>query len=1614
MTRRLLAVFLAWCMVIYPLQLRASGPTDPTVVSGTATFAHQGSNLTVTTSNNVIINWGSFNVAQGSTVRFVQPSVSSLAVNRVVGPSASYINGLLTANGRLILLNPNGITVGPTGVVRASGFIASTMHLSNEQIITGGDMHFMGNSDAAIVNRGKIEALGGDVMLIARKVSNSGTIRAPGGKVSLVAAVDVMLTEDGKLFVQPAGLTNRKLDIGVNNTGLIEAAQVELQTRDGNLYALAINNGGVIRATGFTTALAGRVLLRGEGGAVVDTGSIIAKSVTPDGKTVGGEIQVLGQTVELSGNAVLDASGELGGGAINIGGSFQGLGPLLNAEHTTVGSGVTLNADAFEYGDGGTVILWGDKSTSFDGSIYARGGQGGGDGGFAEISGVESLDFTGNVDLSAAAGQNGTVLLDPTNFDINGFWAGTIIVLLATNNVVVSTSPVGGEHGDISVNSGIQWWTDNSLSLLAHGDINVNDGLQCHRGGDLNLVAGWDGSTGWPGAHGIRTGVVDMAAIFADANSYGNSNGRVRFQHPGFWGFTISAGSRHGATQVATYDLDISAGGSPFSSCRLGYLSGGSAATGAINVRVKNDLTLAGGNGLFSSYAQIGHGGLTIPGDFSGAIDVQVGGDLAITSGSGLIVYAMIGHGDWDIAGGNRQGDISVRADGQMLLGDATHTNWWIGHRTWAGGISNADVSIHAGGLAVNGTGPTSGNVDVNTIAMRDMLLANLVGGDVTLGALGPAGHNGVLTNHIDFNYDSPNALNFESTRHIRLNNDITNAGSGAFTLQAGRNVNLNATVTLGGAFVSDSGRRFRSGNVFADTITINAGQTGNGSDNVFGVLSAANGIAINGGAGDDSFDFTGLIFAGVGNVVVDGGAGFDDLAFNVPDAIDLLAVNYTNANDGWLEFFQGLTSRQYDYLAFEPLLINAGSITDVVFDLPNTRDIAALANAAAPGFMSLNSLNGTFENTVFLNPTNSLRINCRRGDDILTVNSMDPGFNADFSLYGNRGDDLLRILGLGASFTSALRVYGNRGYDIIDAANLGGPGQRMALTYFDAERINLQNVYTTGRQTYIGPDWISLNGRLDTTGGRVRINGPTWLEGDSVVRTAGGNIRINGTVGTIGGPHALTLNAGGIGGGNVTVTGSVGSGPGNALSRLIARGRRLSFQDVTTRGRQSYTGNWLAFGGDLTSWFGSVLMDSQNGVDFNHVLQAGGLRLAGNGTFRLNNAANDINRLAANVNGRIFYRDVNGFNIGTVGGVNGVTASRLVRLNSGGLVTQTQPLRTRRLLLRGSGDYRLGSEANDVNVLAARTTGNWLAYRDTDDFRIGRVRGVSGITTNPGGLVALITDGGLVRQGSQAPINTGELALIGWGDFRLNNRNNDIDTLMALVGGNVFYRDANSFGVGRAVGNLPFGLGIGALALGNVRLRAPGTITFRQPSACLFGNMNVRAGEDVVVQGLTGASVASILGYTRVRAGRDVLLGGGGISVLFGGQGMDIIGNRNVEVRGGTLIATGGCLAEAFGLPSGDLNILARNGDFILNESGGLGPFTMNILATNGGDMSIYTGGDFIADGPNSMFVTCRIFDGQQFFPPGPGGMVDFNAAGNVYLGTPIMTCCGDVFVTA
>ena len=492
-------------------------PGGGVVVGGQAAISQAGTTLQVVqTSDRAVINWRDFSIQPNETTRFIQPSASSAVLNRVTSSSPSQLLGSLQANGQVYLMNQNGIFVGQGAVINASSFLATTAEANPSSFMRGEALSMVAASDAGIRNEGTIRANGGSIHLLSKHVENIGKLEAPQGTVGLYAGSRFYLEQDtgGPIRVRidmDPSTSGSRAGIGVDQQGIIRAARVNLEA-NGNIYALAIQQSGLVEATGFITRQDGTVVLSAPGGKILQSGTMLAKN--SDGS--GGQMELRGAEVELdlgsiltaSGSGVgsgggaitidsegtslvrgqldvssvsgqggrlvvtgqrvgflegkMSASGGAGGGEVLLGGDYQGKNAeVKNAQVTVMGMDAEIVADAMVNGDGGKIILWSDEYTGFYGELFARGGTEGGNGGLVETSSKNNLQAMGLVNASALKGNSGLWLLDPRNVTIasattGGSFTGGVFVPTADSATVSATTIVSTLDGgtDVQITTG--------------------------------------------------------------------------------------------------------------------------------------------------------------------------------------------------------------------------------------------------------------------------------------------------------------------------------------------------------------------------------------------------------------------------------------------------------------------------------------------------------------------------------------------------------------------------------------------------------------------------------------------------------------------------------------------------------------------------------------------------------------------------------------------------------------------------------------------------------------------------------------------------------------------------------------------------------------------------------------------------------------------------------------------------------------------------------------------------------------------------------------------------------------------------------------------------------
>ena len=489
-------------------------PAGGQVVAGSATIGQSTAQTTVVqSSQRAAIDWRSFDVGSNHTVQFNQPGASAVTLNRVTGPDPSQIAGQIIANGNIIITNPSGVMFHQGAQVNANGLIASAPGITNRNFM-GGRMVFdqAPHPNASVTNAGTITVKqAGLAALVAPRVVNSGTINARLGRAVLAGAENfsVDLYGDGLVALDvtkavrqvPVGPDGKPVTALVTNTGTVIAnggtVQLTAKAVDGIVQTL-VEAGGTIQAD-TVGSQPGRVVIAGVGGSVRIAGSVLAEGGPG---SAGGTIKIkASDAVTIAPAAKVSANGHAGGGMVALGtslkraragaiaattGANSPATPKNTSRQVVVEAEATVSADALGAGTGGTVATLSTRSTVIAGTVSAKGGPRGGNGGVIETSSAGDLSLTGEVRLSAPSGIGGTLSIDPFDLIISNSSSGPSPAFntTATNPTVAPTDPptTGTSYLQPSVLERASQNGAVRISLSASHDLTVQDNVNLAQG----------------------------------------------------------------------------------------------------------------------------------------------------------------------------------------------------------------------------------------------------------------------------------------------------------------------------------------------------------------------------------------------------------------------------------------------------------------------------------------------------------------------------------------------------------------------------------------------------------------------------------------------------------------------------------------------------------------------------------------------------------------------------------------------------------------------------------------------------------------------------------------------------------------------------------------------------------------------------------------------------------------------------------------------------------------------------------------------------------------------------------------------------------------------------
>lgn len=676
--------------IILALAAQASqaNPQGAQVVQGTASFSSPATNvLNVTNSRGAIINWQQFNIGKGQTTNFIQPSSSSSVLNRVIGNDPSQLLGKLNSNGRVFLINQNGILVGEGASINTNGFFGSTLNITDEGFLNG-RLNFNGGGQGDLENQGYIHAGNdGNVVLIAPNIENGGVIDVENGNIILAAGESITITS----------LQNSALQFEVQSpeNSVTNLGQVIAKNGAAGLFAGTLKHSGSIRAGGLVRDADGTIRLVAADAAQV-SGSVQA---------AGGKIEILGDRVEIQQEATIDTSSEQGGGEILIGGDQQGLNPdVKNATSTTIASGAQVHADGVDNANGGKVIVFAQNDVHVQGDITARGGEYGGDGGFIETSGKQVLDITSVPDASAPIGKGGEWLIDPNDIDIVS-GAGNAGINAATPFLSTQDSAqLGADLITASLNAGTSVIISTGAGGTQQlGDINIFTSIRKVSGGDASLTLNAHNNINVE-ASSTSAIIIDSVSgaldITFNADSDNNGTGSISFDTGfGQTSFPITINANTGTFKT---NQDVFVFGDVSNPVSFVSITNSQwEIPRDTKLTLNEDLTLDLPGSTVNSYGHIDINDFSATLDLTGdSLDIPVGGSLV---GSGTVIGAVTVNGG-SISGGtgydsfgvlNINGDLTINSGLLYSVSGGFSTSWE------SNSISASNIALNGGDLMV-------------------------------------------------------------------------------------------------------------------------------------------------------------------------------------------------------------------------------------------------------------------------------------------------------------------------------------------------------------------------------------------------------------------------------------------------------------------------------------------------------------------------------------------------------------------------------------------------------------------------------------------------------------------------------------------------------------------------------------------------------------------------------------------------------------------------------------------------------------------------------------------------------------------------------------------------
>ncbi len=686
--KKLIACQTTLCMLAM-VTLHAK-PKLEKVKHGKASVSEYMRTTTYKTGKETIIDFQSFDIANGEKVVFQQYDAKSRVLSRVHGGSASKINGVLSSNGAVYLLNPAGIYLGKTAIIDTAKFLASTGKLSDSDFLSG--KYQFTNLQGLIRNEGLIQA--DRITFIAQKIEQLGKLISPDGMVGLFVGDNVYLTKE----VSPLSVKfNAESDHQVNKSEGSFASSSDI-------YALSIINSGKIKAK--------NIEIQGSEKAKVHiSGTLDGTSVTD----LPGCICVSALDIVLN-SPIIDVSSFGNAGDIIIGGYPDA--PIANQVMITKDTAIL--ADSKDFGNGGKIEILSKDSLILGGKISACGGANSGAGGHIKThaknhvhDGLQLRDVSAP---SGVSGHNQILAAGPISILTQSDWDTNYRNLTGAVTIDVTTDTPGDQLITLGQGNASGGLTDADFAMASSALISITNtsadivGVITLNGANVTSTAGTSpavtlqsGTLNFQGGSGA-IGQVTSSGVGQVINVETDTVNLLEFGSLNFGTDIVYSGSTGGAVSNLTINngtisqtpslslgvlgtsmnvttitlqgglIETTGGSSNINLFPSTFVFGDATSTNASEIKTQNNLTIGGS-------------GIDTVTNLAGTLDITIN----MAGGGNLTFEQGIGEGT-----GYRESPLIINANGgDVEIGTMLSATTFIDNTIGTGGTPVGDITIN-------------------------------------------------------------------------------------------------------------------------------------------------------------------------------------------------------------------------------------------------------------------------------------------------------------------------------------------------------------------------------------------------------------------------------------------------------------------------------------------------------------------------------------------------------------------------------------------------------------------------------------------------------------------------------------------------------------------------------------------------------------------------------------------------------------------------------------------------------------------------------------------------------------------------------------------------------